>query len=97
MSGTECTHIVELPLLCQSEALYQLSNDSHSPQYWDFVGGGEIEKGEGEKVDRWVNLHLSQGEVNSLCLQQANNSKPRNISMPFKIQKSMPKGLTNRI
>lgn len=58
---------------------------------------GEIEKGEGEKVDKWVNLHLSRGEVNRLCLQQAKNSKPRNISMPFKVQKSMPKGLTNRI
>lgn len=58
--------------------------------------GGEIEKGEEEKVDKWVN-HLSQGEFNRLHLQQAKNSKTRNISMPFKTQKSMPKGLTNRI
>lgn len=48
-------------------------------------GGGESGKGEGEKVDKWVNLHLSQGEVNRLCLQQEKNLKNSNISMIFKI------------
>lgn len=47
-------------------------------------------------MDKRVNRHLSWGEVNRLCLQQAKNSKPRNISIPFKMQKSMPKGLTNQ-